>query len=391
MPSLKRIKTDYPGVYYIMGKAVATGKPERIYYIRYRKDGKAIDEKVGRQFQNDMTPAKAARIRTNRIEGRDLTNAEKREAQEAAKEAEESRWTINKLWDQYCENNADNKSLKNEKLKYEKCIRSGLGEKEPGELVPLDVDRLRLKLQKKGKHTMAARVLELLRRTINYGIKRGLISPINFKIEIPRLNNQTTEDLSPEQTKKLTEVLDAEEDQTAANVMRLALFTGMRRGEIFKLRWDDIDFRRGFITLKDPKGGPDQTIPLNDSARTVFESIKQVDGNEYVFPGRFSGQHLTDCRDSFARITKAAGFPKGFRPLQGLRHVYASMLASSGKVDLYTIQKLLTQKSPQMTQRYAHLRDEALKRASNLAGEIVTGFAAKKSEQSEKEMNQKAE
>ena len=151
-----------------------------------------------------------------------------------------------------------------------------------------------------------------------------------------------TEDLAPEQTKKLTEVLDAEEDQTAANVMRLALFTGMRRGEIFKLRWDDIDFRRGFITLKDPKGGPDQTIPLNDSARTVFESIKQVDGNEYVFPGRFSGQHLTDCRDSFARIAKAAGFPKGFRPLQGLRHVYASMLASSGKVDLYTIQKLLT-------------------------------------------------
>jgi integrase len=300
-----------------------------------------------------------------------LTNAEKREAQEAAKEAEESRWTINKLWDQYCENNADNKSLKNEKLKYEKCIRSGLGKREPSELVLLDVDRLRLKLQKKGKHTMAARVLELLRRTINYGIKRGLIPPIKFKIEIPRLNNQTTEDLLPEQVKKLIEALDADEDQTAANVMRLALFTGMRRGEIFKLRWDDIDFRRGFITLKDPKGGPDQIIPLNDSARTVFESIKQVDENEYVFPGRFSGQHLTDCRDSFARIAKAAGFPKGFRPLYGLRHVFASMLASSGKVDLYTLQKLLTHKDPKMTQRYAHLRDDTLKRASNWADKLI--------------------
>ena len=376
MPSLKRFKTDYPGVYYIMGKAVATGKPERIYYIRYRKDGKAIDEKVGRQFQNDMTPAKAARIRTNRIEGRDLTNAEKREAQEAAKEAEESRWTINKLWDQYCENNADNKSLKNEKLKYEKCIRSGLGEKEPGELVPLDVDRLRLKLQKKGKHTMAARVLELLRRTINYGIKRGLISPINFKIEIPRLNNQTTEDLSPEQTKKLTEVLDAEEDQTAANVMRLALFTGMRRGEIFKLRWDDIDFRRGFITLKDPKGGRDEIIPLNDGARAVFESIERSEDNEFVFPGRFPGCHLTDCRNSFSRIKKAANFPKGFRPIQGLRHVYGSMMASSGKVDLYTLQKLLTHKDPKMTQRYAHLRDDALKKAATLAGDIIANISS---------------
>ena len=52
-------------------------------------------------------------------------------------------------------------------------------------------------------------------------------------------------------------------------------------------------------------------------------------------------------------------------------HVYASMLASSGKVDMYTLQKLLTHKSPLMTQRYAHLRDETLRQASNLAGEIV--------------------
>ena len=63
--------------------------------------------------------------------------------------------------------------------------------------------------------------------------------------------------------------------------------------------------------------------------------------------------------------------PKDFRPLHGLRHVYASMLASSGQVDMYTLQKLLTHKDPKMTQRYAHLRDDALKRASNLAGNLI--------------------
>jgi integrase len=47
------------------------------------------------------------------------------------------------------------------------------------------------------------------------------------------------------------------------------------------------------------------------------------------------------------------------------------MLASSGKVDMYTLQKLLTHKSPQMTQRYAHLRDDALRRAADLAGELI--------------------
>ena len=51
--------------------------------------------------------------------------------------------------------------------------------------------------------------------------------------------------------------------------------------------------------------------------------------------------------------------------------VFASMLASSGQVDMYTLQKLLTHKSPQMTQRYAHLRDEALRKASDLAGDLI--------------------
>jgi site-specific recombinase XerC len=70
------------------------------------------------------------------------------------------------------------------------------------------------------------------------------------------------------------------------------------------------------------------------------------------------------------RIKARAGLPYGFRPLHGLRHVYASMLASSGQVDMYTLQKLLTHKSPLMTQRYLHLRDEALRRAADLAGEM---------------------
>ena len=284
-------------------------------------------------------------------------------------------------------NSTGNKSLGNERLKYELCIRGQIGKKEPSEIVPLDVDRLRLKWEKEGKKTMAARVLELLRRTVNFGVKRGLVAPINFKIEIPRLNNQTTEDLSPEQIKKLIEVLDADKDQTAANIMRLALFTGMRRGEIFKLRWDDIDFRRGFIMIADPKGGKDQIIPLNDAARIVLVSIESDDTESWVFPGRFPGTHLTDCRDSFSRIAKAAKFPPGFRPLQGLRHVYASMLASSGQVDLYTLQKLMTHKSPMMTQRYAHLRDDALKRAANLAGDLIKDI----SEKAQKEKDEEAD
>ena len=57
MPSLKRYKTKYPGVYYIEGTSTLTGKKEKIYYVIYRKDGKLIEEKAGRQLEDNMTPA----------------------------------------------------------------------------------------------------------------------------------------------------------------------------------------------------------------------------------------------------------------------------------------------------------------------------------------------
>ncbi len=379
MPAQKRHKTDYAGVYFIRGTHRVSRKPEKIFYVTYRKNGKLIDEKIGRASE-DMTPARASNRRALRMAGKEPTNAEKRAAAKAAEEAKAGKWTIAKLWDKYCDTYSANKALKNEKGKFNLYLRDDIGKKEPCELLLLDVDRLRVGLQKKGKKTTAARVLELLRRSINFGIKRGLVLPISFKIEIPRLNNETTEDLNPEQLEKLLKVLDADEDQTAAIMMRLALFTGMRRSEIFRLRWDNIDFQRGFITLQDPKGGPDQKIPLNDSTRDIFRNIYQNNENPFIFPGRKKGSHLTGCKNSFKRIAKASELPAGFRPLHGLRHVYASMLASSGKVDMYTLQKLLTHKSPLMTQRYAHLRDDALKRASALAGDIINQAASKKDE-----------
>ena len=76
-------------------------------------------------------------------------------------------------------------------------------------------------------------------------------------------------------------------------------------------------------------------------------------------------------KSKLIKIKESAGIPKNFRALHGLRHTYASMLASSGHVDMYTLQKLMTHKSPQMTQRYAHLRDEALKRAANVVDDIL--------------------
>jgi integrase len=229
---------------------------------------------------------------------------------------------------------------------------------------------MRIRLLKKRSPQTVLHVLNLLSWIVNFGVKRNLCEGISFQIQKPTVNNIKTEDLSNEQLQNLLRAIEVDSNIQIKNMMKLVLFTGLRRGEMFKLKWEDIKFDQGFIHIRDPKGGPDERVPLNDAARELLNNHPKTE-SLFVFPGR-GGKQRVSVQAGVNRIKKRAGLPKDFRPLHGLRHVYASMLASSGEVDLYTLQKLLTHKDPRMTQRYAHLRDEALKRASKVAGSIIT-------------------
>jgi len=365
---MKRIRTKYPGVFYREGERIGGPGTERIYYIVFRKDGRLHEEKVGRQYVDDMTEAKAARIRAERIEGKRPSRKEIREAEKAKPQP----WTIGRLWDEYKRLNPSVKGIAQDENRYKLHVMPLLEKKEPKDLVPLDIDRLRIRLQRQGKEATAKNTLELIRRIVNFGVKKNLCAPPRFKITLPRLNNIKTEFLTPEQIASYLAAADQDPNIHAAAMIRLALFTGLRRGEMFKLRWDDVDFERGFITLKDPKGGVDQKVPLNDAARELLAGHPRIEGSPFVFPGR-SGRQRTDIKNAVKRIRDRAGLPDDFRPLHGMRHTFASLLASSGQVDLYTLQKLMTHKSPAMTQRYAHLSDEALKNAANALNPLIAG------------------
>jgi len=361
---MKRHKTRYPGVFYReVGRLGGPGN-EKVYYIVFKKGGKVHEEKVGRQLADDMTAARAARIRGERIEGKRLSRKEVREAQAVTK------WTVDRLWQEYSAQKHYIKGLKVDRGRYENYLKRGLGHKEPLSIAQLDIDRLRIGLAKTRKPQTVKHVLALLNRIINFGAKKGLCPGLSFKIELPKVQNKKTEDLTPEQLTRLLEAVEQDPNIQAANLMKMALFTGMRRGELFKLKWEDLDFDRGFIHIRNPKGGQDHKIPLNPAVHQLLLAHPRTD-SLFVFPGR-QGKQRTDINKQVSRIKAAAGLPKDFRALHGLRHTYASMLASSGQVDLYTLQKLLTHQSPAMTQRYAHLRDQALRRASNLAGDLIS-------------------
>lgn len=88
---------------------------------------------------------------------------------------------------------------------------------------------------------------------------------------MPTVNNLKMEDLSAKELEPLIEAINEDTNVVAANMMKMALFTGMRRGELFNLKWKNIDFNRGFILLKDPKGGHDSSrIPQIESTGNLY-------------------------------------------------------------------------------------------------------------------------
>ncbi|MHB1351620.1 MAG: tyrosine-type recombinase/integrase [Desulfobulbaceae bacterium] len=377
--AVKRFKTKYPGVFYrLVQSRVRKGKEEKVFYIYFKKDGKPVEERVGKEWENKMTPAAASRILGDRLEGKRKSPKEIREEAASKKEA----WTIGKLWEEYSAHRPPNtKSHNTDKNRHELYLKEKFSKAEPANLVQLEVERLRVNLLKSHKPQTVKHVLALLKRIINFGENKGLCQGPRFKITLPRVNNTTTEDLSPDQLSNLLRAIEEDPHKQAGDIMKFILFTGMRRGELFKLQWQDIDFDRGFIFIRDPKGGQSQKIPLNDGARHILAELPR--SSDFVFPGKGGGQRV-DINHQVRRIAEKAGLPMGFRPLHGLRHYFASSLASSGQVDMYTLQKLLTHKSPQMTQRYAHLRDEVLKAGSSVAESLINKAIAQQEDNNKK-------
>jgi integrase len=342
-----------------------------------------------------MTAAKAASIRGVRMEGKELSNEEKRAAIRAAKSAEETRYPFNRLWSLFEEVKVGNRTLKDDRIRYNLHIAPMLGTKSIPDLTVQDVDRLSAKLAKEGKSPQTVKhVLTLVKRLLNFALRKGYVEslPGRLHITMPTVDNKVTENITQAQAKKLLQALDEERDQSMASLVRLALFTGMRRSALLNLQWDDLDFERGFITLRGDvaKKKRTETIPMNAQARAVLESLLRTN-SPYVFPGKYADKPRSNISDLLKRVRGKAGLPENFRPLHGLRHAFASWLASSGQVSMYELQKLLTHSSPQMTQRYAHLHDDALRKASGVAGTLFSQVRDREGspeEQTQKETSQ---
>ncbi len=268
------------------------------------------------------------------------------------------------------------KSIQTDFYDYRKHIEPNFSYMRLDQISPFDVEKFIVKMKKgksaRGKPYSATTInhqIALLSRLYSIASKWGLYDGFDpcKKITKPKINNQVTEFLTAEELTRLLNVLDEWQNRMSASFISFLLYTGLRRGELFKLKWQHIDLARQKIVLRDPKGFKDQILPLSQKALQVLQKIPKEHNTEFIFYGR-AGKQRTDFRGPWNRIKKAAELPANFR-LHGLRHHFASSLVSAG-VDLYTVSKLLTHKDIATTQRYAHLADQTLRDAVDLSDKL---------------------
>jgi len=146
-------------------------------------------------------------------------------------------------------------------------------------------------------------------------------------------------------------------------IVIMALNTGMRKGEILTLTWDNVDLKHGFILLDKTKNGDRREIPINETLRETLQGIvRRLDGG-HAFYDTTTGKPFRNVTRSFATACRNAKV-KDFR-FHDLRHTFASHLVMAG-VDITTVSRLLGHKNLTMTLRYAHLSPNHMSKAVDI-------------------------
>src|SRR5262249_45889420 len=191
------------------------------------------------------------------------------------------------------------------------------------------------------------RYLTLLKGVFNRGKRLGLLheNPASC-IQTPKPNNVLVRYLTDAQEARLLGALPAR----FRSVVRTAIHTGLRQGELLRLTWADVDWTVGVLTIHATKAGERRRVPMNSVVQQDLTNLKvdpTVSSADRIFP--HDPRYL---RRMFAKTVIAAGLSP-FR-FHDLRHTFASRLAMNGANDR-TLMALGGWKSPRMFDRYAHL------------------------------------
>ncbi len=221
-----------------------------------------------------------------------------------------------------------------------------------------------------------------LKRLFNIAIEgeKILVNPAN-RAPVPKAPEGRVRYLSAEELGKVLRACP----EWLRPIAGLAVATGMRRGEMLRIRWEDVSIPRREIRLRHTKSGKERPALINDLAMQVLTSMGA--GTHKLRGLLFPGVTPEQVTVAFIRACEDAGVSDF--SLHDLRHHYASMLRMNN-VDLHTLQKLLGHSDPRMTDRYAHLSQSFLLDAAKQLDGVVSLTPAPE-ETEEEEAKEKAQ
>jgi len=162
-------------------------------------------------------------------------------------------------------------------------------------------------------------------------------------------------------------------------VVELLLFTGCRLSEVLNLRWEQVDFEGGIITLRETKAGRPQVVVMNAPSRQILKQLHKVKGSEWVLPAATGASRplsKTAIENAWQRIRIAAKLADV--RLHDLRHTVGSHAGQSG-ANAFLVRDLLRHKDLSMTGRYVNRADDPVRTLSEMVGErIAAGLAGRK-------------
>jgi integrase len=226
------------------------------------------------------------------------------------------------------------------------------------EVTPVQIEGYKIQRQGKIADSTVNRELALLKRMFNLAITWDLYSGLNpvRKVKFFREFNNRLRILNPEEEEKLLRYAIP----YLQDLIRFALNTGLRIGEIFSLRWSHVDLPREILNVFASKTQTFREIPINAETRKVLEAWMLNKKNEGVFYNPQTGKPFVDLKTGFALACEKAGISDV--TWHTLRHTFASRLVNNG-VDIVTVKELLGHSSISVTMRYAHTNIES-KRAA---------------------------
>jgi len=226
-------------------------------------------------------------------------------------------------------------------------------------ITPALIEDVKLRRAQDVAHTTVDKDLAVLKAFFNWSMARSLTAsnPV-CRVKFFNEDNSRLRYLTEEEYSRLIQAAKTiETSPLLAEKIILSVHTGLRRGSLFHLRWDYVDFLNRVVRIPRTKSGRPHAVPLNATVLTTLQTLytERLPDCPYVFAhatGRQVGEPVKDVKNGFHSALEIAEI-KDFT-WHDLRHTFASWLIMKG-ASLRSVAELLGHRGLRMVMRYAHL------------------------------------